>query len=115
MRDGKQASRLLALSIAARERGDDQAADEFMKLAVEARERDERPVVQQQQQAQAKKRRVSRLRRALIGARLICRPGILVRLGIVVVFGPSTSDSSVVHNFKLRHDPPMRYSGPAAT
>jgi hypothetical protein len=40
---GKQASRLLALSIAARERGDDQAADEFMKLAVEAMERDEQP------------------------------------------------------------------------
>ena len=55
VRDGKQASRLLALSITARERGDDQAADEFMKLAVEAMERDERPVVQQQQQAQAEK------------------------------------------------------------
>jgi DNA-binding transcriptional LysR family regulator len=47
--------RLLALSIAARERGDDQSADEFMKLAIEALERDEQPVVQQQQQAQAKK------------------------------------------------------------
>jgi hypothetical protein len=55
MGDGKQASRLLALSIAARERGDDQAADEFMKLAMEAMERDEQPVVQQQQQIQAKK------------------------------------------------------------
>jgi hypothetical protein len=55
MRHGKQASRLFALSITARERGDDQAADEFMKLAIEALERDERPVVQQQQQAQAKK------------------------------------------------------------
>jgi hypothetical protein len=53
MGDGKQASRLLALSIAARERGDDQGADEFMKLAMEAMERDEQPVVQQQQQQQA--------------------------------------------------------------
>jgi hypothetical protein len=55
MRDGKQASRLLALSITARERGDNQAADEFMKLAIEALERDEQPIVQQQQQAQARK------------------------------------------------------------
>jgi hypothetical protein len=56
MRDGKQASRLLALVIAARERGDNVAADEFMKLAMEALERDERPVVQQQQQIQPKKK-----------------------------------------------------------
>ena len=64
MRYSKQASRLFALSITARERGDNRAADEFMKLAFEALERDEQPVVQQQQQAQAKKRKVSRLRRA---------------------------------------------------
>jgi len=45
----------LALSIAARQRGDDQAADEFMQLAMEAMERDEQPVGQQQQQIQPKK------------------------------------------------------------
>ena len=55
MSDHKQASRLLALSIAARERGDDLAADAFMKLAMESMERDERPVAQQQQQVQPKK------------------------------------------------------------
>jgi histidinol-phosphate/aromatic aminotransferase/cobyric acid decarboxylase-like protein len=50
-----QASRLLALSILVRERGDDHAADEFMRLAVETTERNERPVLQQQQQVQPKK------------------------------------------------------------
>jgi hypothetical protein len=54
--DNVRASRLLALSIAAREHGDDQAADEFMKLAMEAMERDEQPVAQQQQQIQPKKK-----------------------------------------------------------
>jgi hypothetical protein len=47
---GKQASRILALSIAAREQGEGQAADEFMKLAMEAMERDDRLIFQQQQQ-----------------------------------------------------------------
>jgi hypothetical protein len=53
--DNVRASRLLALSIAARERGDDQAADEFMKLAIESLEREEKPVAQQQQQIQPKR------------------------------------------------------------
>ena len=51
----KQASRLLALVIAARERGDHFAADELMNLALEAMERDEKPIAQQQQQIQPKK------------------------------------------------------------
>ena len=51
----KQASRLLALVIAARERGDDSAADELMNLAMEAMQRDEQHVAQQQQQIQPKK------------------------------------------------------------
>ena len=36
MGDGKQASRLFALAISARERGDHFAADELMKLGLEA-------------------------------------------------------------------------------
>jgi hypothetical protein len=55
MGDNKQASRLFALAISARERGDDFAADELMKLALEAAEREGQPVAQQQQQIQPKK------------------------------------------------------------
>ena len=51
MGDDKQASRLFALAISARERGDDRAADELMKLALESMGRD-KPVAQQQQQIQ---------------------------------------------------------------
>jgi len=54
MGDGKQASRLFALAISARERGDHFAADELMKLGLEALERG-KPVAQQQQQIQPKK------------------------------------------------------------
>jgi hypothetical protein len=56
MGDGKQTSLLFALAIAARERGDNQAADEFMKPAMESVERDEQPIAQQQQQIQPKKK-----------------------------------------------------------
>jgi hypothetical protein len=49
MVDTKRASRLFALTTSARERGDHFAADELTKMAHEALERDERPVVQQQQ------------------------------------------------------------------
>jgi hypothetical protein len=55
MGSNKQASRLFALAIAARERGDNLAADELARLALEAIERDEQPVAQQQQQVQPKK------------------------------------------------------------
>jgi hypothetical protein len=66
--DNKQATRLLALAMAARERGDFQAADELMNLALESMDRGqdmppppipaqvEQPVPQQQQQAQAKRK-----------------------------------------------------------
>jgi hypothetical protein len=54
VRDDKQATRLIALAISARERGDHFAADELMKLALEAMEGDQ-PVAQQQQQVQPKK------------------------------------------------------------
>ena len=55
MSDQKQASRLFALAISARERGDHFAADELTRLANEAMEREKKPVVQQQQQIQPKK------------------------------------------------------------
>ena len=51
----KQASRLIALAIAASERGDQQMADEMMKLAMESMDRPGQPVAQQQQQIQPKK------------------------------------------------------------
>ena len=55
MGDNKQAARLFALAISARERGDHFAANELMKLALEATERDQ-SVAQQQQQIQPKKK-----------------------------------------------------------
>jgi len=65
MADDKRAARLFALAITARERGDFQAADEMMKLALESTEHTtdmpppasptEQPVAQQQQQIQPKK------------------------------------------------------------
>jgi hypothetical protein len=51
----KQASRLIALAIAASERGDQQMADEMMKLAMESMDRPGQSVAQQQQQIQPKK------------------------------------------------------------
>jgi hypothetical protein len=51
----KQASRLIALAITASERGDQQMADELMKLAMESMDRPGQPVAQQQQQIQPKK------------------------------------------------------------